>query len=376
MSKSFGQDFLKTASLLCLAATFSISAAHAYDGAILSGIKIDSIGDSYEITLKSNQQIPVKKYITSDNKIVLDLKDIKSAKSVNTIYNNASQVDHVVIQPVGAHLKLFLQGENIADSEIKIDTSKSPFTIADNNLTDILKNSSEARNSNPQNVITLDKPIESYMPIINENDDKELLSDNPAGISLSEIFQTKFPKIDLGWLACFAVLGFVFINKFKDLLPNKKIKVDLFQGLKDNELDIYKKLNKERTLLTNNTDMNKDYSKITGYNSFSKYGLKEYQNNDIYPSKRKPVGLGYTNSPIDSKFKKPSLAGTATMQRTTTRPVVSKPQLSSVQRDMARTSNVDGVKFLESMAKIYEKSGRVDLAHGLQDNILKAKKRA
>jgi len=31
------------------------------------------------------------------------------------------------------------------------------------------------------------------------------------------------------------------------------------------------------------------------------------------------------------------------------------------------------MRFLESMAKIYEKSGRVDLAHGLQNNIMKAK---
>ena len=35
--------------------------------------------------------------------------------------------------------------------------------------------------------------------------------------------------------------------------------------------------------------------------------------------------------------------------------------------------HIDNVKFLESMAKIYERSGRVDLANGLANNIKKAK---
>ena len=38
-----------------------------------------------------------------------------------------------------------------------------------------------------------------------------------------------------------------------------------------------------------------------------------------------------------------------------------------------RTANLDSIKFLESMTKIYEKNGRSDLAQGLKTNMKKAK---
>ena len=36
-------------------------------------------------------------------------------------------------------------------------------------------------------------------------------------------------------------------------------------------------------------------------------------------------------------------------------------------------NNMDSMKFLESITKIYEKSGRADLAKGLKDNLQKAR---
>ena len=39
----------------------------------------------------------------------------------------------------------------------------------------------------------------------------------------------------------------------------------------------------------------------------------------------------------------------------------------------ATASNIDSMKFLESMTKIYEKNGRSDLAQGLKAGMLKAK---
>ena len=38
-----------------------------------------------------------------------------------------------------------------------------------------------------------------------------------------------------------------------------------------------------------------------------------------------------------------------------------------------KTTNMDSIKFLESMTKIYEKNGRSDLAQGLKANMKKAK---
>ena len=40
---------------------------------------------------------------------------------------------------------------------------------------------------------------------------------------------------------------------------------------------------------------------------------------------------------------------------------------------VAKASNIDSMKFLESMTKIYEKNGRADLAQGIKAGMLKAK---
>ncbi|MCK7521050.1 MAG: hypothetical protein MZV64_26850 [Ignavibacteriales bacterium] len=105
-----------------------IAPAHAaYNGAVLSEIKINPYYDkSFQIVLKTGQNIPVDKHIVSDEEIVLELRDVKAAKFVNTIYNNTSGIDHVIVQPLsGNRVRLLMQGSNIAASRVVIDSNKS-----------------------------------------------------------------------------------------------------------------------------------------------------------------------------------------------------------------------------------------------------------
>ena len=55
-------------------------------------------------------------------------------------------------------------------------------------------------------------------------------------------------------------------------------------------------------------------------------------------------------------------------------PSVSNPILKKQPETVVSTpqADMDSMKFLESITKIYEKSGRADLAKGLQDNLKKA----
>ncbi len=48
---------------------------------------------------------------------------------------------------------------------------------------------------------------------------------------------------------------------------------------------------------------------------------------------------------------------------------------NTIQKTAAapKTTNIDSMKFLESMTKIYEKNGRTDLAQGLKSNMQKAR---
>ena len=59
----------------------------------------------------------------ANDKLVLDLKNIKPAQFVNTQYNNSTSIDNVVIQALpGDRIKIFLNGANIASSKVILDT--------------------------------------------------------------------------------------------------------------------------------------------------------------------------------------------------------------------------------------------------------------
>jgi hypothetical protein len=47
--------------------------------------------------------------------------------------------------------------------------------------------------------------------------------------------------------------------------------------------------------------------------------------------------------------------------------------VATAQKAPVTTSNIDNVKFLETMTAIYEKSGRHDLAQGIKANLSKVK---
>ena len=125
--KYFSQKRLK----LIIAGTgimlaYSVLPVFAIDSATLSEIQINPREDSYEVTVKTDRDVSIDKQITSDNELILNLKGTKPAKFVNTIYNNTSGIDHVIIQSEsGDQVKVLIEGENVAGSSVKLRTEKT-----------------------------------------------------------------------------------------------------------------------------------------------------------------------------------------------------------------------------------------------------------
>ena len=67
---------------------------------VLQAIQIDGAKDSYNVILKSDDTAEVKKTIQAPNKMVINLKGIRASKTINTIYNNTSSVDSVVVEHI------------------------------------------------------------------------------------------------------------------------------------------------------------------------------------------------------------------------------------------------------------------------------------
>lgn len=356
-----------------IAATLTVVPVHAaQDAAMLSGLEINSVnGAGYNIVLKADKNIKVEKLVNNKNNIVLDLKGVITSDTLNTIYNNVPEVDSVVFQPVSKnHVKVHLQGRNISASSIAVESG-------------LLSSSFLKRPK--QETLVLNKPINSYAPITKpvetvELAQKSILQDSyPQAFNL-EVFSNVFNKANAGWLVSLLMLGmFLITNLIKP--REKKVTIDLDANYKERELALYKEQKRNEGLIGSGLKGSAQgitrKSALVGSNNASNknYGLNAYKNSQVDPYRsQRAVSKMKTESritPVNSRtIASKNLQGSRTVPNRT--PLRTRTNVDNKQVEQAKV-NIDSVKFLESMAKIYEKSGRVDLAHGLHTNIKKAK---
>ncbi len=336
---------------VCIVAAMSFSSANAAQNiATLSGVQISpSTSGSYQITLESDKNISVKKQIKSNNYMVLDLKGVKASEALNTIYKDVKNIDHVIFQPVSKnHIKVLLKGKNIAQSNISVNNSFLPLSAIS------------------KETLTLNKPINTYKPVISEEEELTLdpTTSTASGFAIKDIAN----KQNAGWLVSFAMMMVLLAIGVKSMAgKDKKVKIALNDNLnlKEREIALHKGLTKNQGIIGKGLGAKPSTSiaRNTGVSSIKNYGIKEYQTSQSNPK----TGMSRA---INRPTKAP--AGIALKSK----PIKTRRSASKkiTQNDIAQAkANINSMQFLESMAKIYEKSGRADLANGLQNNIMKAK---
>lgn len=337
---------------------------------VLQAIQVDGSRDSYNIILKSDDVADVKKIVQAPNKMVLALKGIRASKTINTIYNNTSNVDSVVVEPTGDDgVKISIQADNVADSEVHFDTLKTPLGVLDK--------SAEKSKSNGE--VVLSDPIKSYQPVYNEDDEE----DSPV-FSLPAIMsyaKNTLKSAKPTWVIAFGMFLLIVMLGLKTIKSkDNEIKVGLSQSLKDREMDMYKGIgvdgiNVELTGGPAQPQPNTSQRGTTGTN----YGLRVYQQGTRSPyltseMQRPRPAVSVPSASAQSvarNLKQNSMTniGSKTIQKT----ALQTARTSVGTSTRPKATNIDSIKFLESMTKIYEKNGRTDLAQGLKANMKKAK---
>ena len=338
---------------------------------VLQAIQVNGVKDSYNIILKSDDVAELKKTIQAPNKMVLNLKGIRASKTINTIYNNTSSVDSVVVEPTSDDsVKILIQANNVSNAGVHFDTLKTPLGVLGN---------SEKQTKSPDELV-LNNPMSTYQPVYNDNQDEEAAGFSFAGASSSLARHLKSKKI--GWLMTatgFVILVFSGLKAIKG--KDNEIKVGLTQSLnQQREIDLYRGgLNLNGKYAGVNADISgeashvsQSHTNVTSQNMTSaNYGVRAYQQG--------------TRSPyITSEIQRPRPAAAAVKPAVNLQQVANatlKPTMQSTIQKPApvntpmrpKASNIDSMKFLESMTKIYEKNGRSDLAQGLKTNMKKAK---
>lgn len=363
--------------LLMFAVGFCLvgSSAFATDN-VLQAIQVNGVNDTYNIILKSDDVAELKKTVQAPNKMIINLKGIRASKTINTIYNNTSSVDSVVVEPTGNDsVKIMVQAQNVANAQINFDSLKTPLGVLGNTATQ----------TKPEKEIVLNAPMNSYKPVYEEDEsqDEAVISLDGIALSAAKGLKNALKNDKASWMITFGLFALLIMSGVK-LVKGKdsEIKVGLTQSLKDRELELYRGLGL-------NSEMNKP---VLNQNEVSapqnvggvSYGLRAYQNGTRSPyvssevqrprpavATPKPAinNLSPAAKTANPRQQAPILQGANTMSKT----VQSAPQMTATSSAKPKTTNIDSMKFLESMTKIYEKNGRTDLAQGLKANMKKAK---
>ncbi|MBE7710591.1 MAG: hypothetical protein E7Z92_00475 [Cyanobacteria bacterium SIG31] len=348
--------------LLILGIIFSTMSVFATDN-VLQTIEIEPVKDTYNIVLVSDKAVDVKKTVQGSNKITLTMKDIRASKTLNTIYNNVSNVDTVMVEPQGNGISIFFQAENAAASTVTFDA---------------LVATAPAKTSSKN--IKLNNPIESYAPIYNESFEDvktsslfDRLKASSTVASIKDSIDEEVVSNGANKAFSFGLIGllaFAVIRLFKRKEP--EMKIGLSQSLTEREIAMHRGV---QTVPQSYMSSERPFTSVN-------YGLNAYQRETQNPYEvQEPM---HFHNPRLRNYANQAVATQAVAQ-TTVRPqpamaTVTQPQVKKMTTPVntapvnQSNPNVDNLKFLESMTAIYEKSGRHDLARGLKASLSKNNK--
>ncbi len=330
---------------------------------VLQSIEIIPVKDTYNIVLTADKAVDVKKTVKAPNQVTLDLKDIRASKTLNTVYNNVSNVDTVMVEPQGNGLSIFFQAENASGTSVSFD-SLAPIVPAKETQS-----------------IKLNNPVESYAPIYKEDYTKEKTSPlfnrlkNSAAVEgIRESVDETTVSDTANKVFSFGLVGllvFFVARLFKRKEPDMKI--GLSQSLNEREIEMYRGQNPIGTSYMN---PEKPFTTVN-------YGINAYRRENRNPYEEEapihnPRLRNYVNPGVNLGVNNSDGSATRTMSQpqqpvqTAVKPAVRKNTTPVNTAPVNQGNpNIDNLKFLESMTAIYEKSGRHDLARGLKASLSK-----
>ncbi len=323
---------------------------------VLQTIEIVPVKDSYNIVFTADKSVDVKKTVQAPNKITLDLKGIRASKTLNTVYNNVSNVDTIMVEPKGNGISVFFQAENAQAASVSFDS-----------IAPVLPKQKETTQQ-----VKLNSPIESYAPIYREDSLQGKTSPlfdklTKKSDMLTEDIKEDLPET-LNKIFSYGLIGLLIFAVAK-LFRRKQtnMQIGLSQSLNEREIDMYKN---NQPIGISYTNVEKPFTTVNyGLNAYKKENQNPYETETMTihnPRLRNYASQGVQTQPIAPQPIAQQLTQapvqTAVKRRTTTVAAPSNNQSNS---------NFDNLKFLESMTAIYEKSGRHDLAQGLKASLAK-----
>lgn len=360
-------SFLKSL-IAVLAISLTTSVAFAAEN-VIESVEISQHNTGYNLKIRTTEATQIKKRVENKNSAYFELKNVVPADDIDTIYNDVSDLDGVIIQQIDkSKIRIYVNGLGAAKTKATIEAPAN-----------IVKDTKE---------IIVGAPRSKYSPVNYDSLEESNWDDNEFTLanvinSTSEALNNM--NIDFMLVLSVAVI-LISLAGLKKAFSNKVNSRDDVIGIKganrvqDNlgaipvpQSDLLKEL-KESEISTLNTNYTKPNAATQSYalNSYNKAQNKNPYVNNVRKGTTLNQPLRKVSSPMTperpkySAPKKNVASQYKNMQNLATTNAIKK-------HDTKANINMDNLKFLESVTQIYEKSGRKDLAQGIKSNLSKSK---
>lgn len=406
--------------LVAFLALFLVLPVFASDNNIIQAVTISKAkdsADSYELSVDSTKQVPYKTVQDVDGSIYFELKNSNVANDIDTFYDDVKDIDNVIVKQTDRNrVRIYVKGKNAQNTELTFSNA-------------ILENNKEK--------IVLNRPMGDYQPtnyndLENSEDDLQAWYDNSFNLThLIRALFTTLKDTGLGVVLLFLALtsSAVLIAKTlsSKLSQDKEQLIGLNSTKFHNDItfdhilpqtqkrhdEMMDEEKRQETLKIAQAQLAKAHEKYQNY-------LQEKYKNATFPNKPKSIGMDAvkkgialsqyqksTKNPYSdqevikmdeikqdyskddfkipprpdvqqfSQFKNQISNSAQVSKRVAAKPDFTTSTVASspyIQRKTGNAAKKEGsMKFLESVTRIYEESGRKDLANGLKNTMSKTK---
>lgn len=384
MTRTFTFGFKKI--LFTAAALFALCLSSIAQESLITSVTISKpkeLNGSYQLTVKADKPVDYKTKADSSDSIYFDLKNSLALDNIDTIYDNVSGIDGLIVQQLeNSKVRIYVKGINTSSTKLVFATL-------------------QPTGSKASNQVVINRPIREYRPTsdINELIEEDMNWDensfNPEHLT-SSFFGIFDSKPDVTLIICLALLVLCVVVS-KKVFAKIRVQEEPLIGLSSAYQKEDAQDNKEE-ILNNmfNTAKNMQgpmslsqrakMQSAAEVKTASKYVSNSYQRPRPQPAAaRNQIKQNYALGAYQKAQKNPYATAA---QNTFAKPVsyqkrVQRPAESYVSRPQKREeipvapsnkgASIENIKFLESVTKIYEQSGRRDLAQGLRAGITKKK---
>jgi len=338
----------------------------------------------YELSIDSTDAVHYKMHKDSQG-VWFELKNSILAKNAGTIYNDVSDIDSVSVKSTkNGRVNIYLQGKNLENTEL----------VFANSLFDTVEDTKKQ--------ITLAAPISDYQQTDYSDDLEDIgaewsnnnFSFSHLGLNILDSLKKGPFGIVLIFLAAFAIFAIIIKTITQRLSQDSEPLIGLNNNY-NKEDELIRDLSRTRTLQDAQAELTKAHSRYQDYLK-NKYqsnvkapnvdmvkksiALNQYQKATENPYKDQEViriNKDYTtrdNFQIPPRPKAQKPLNTAKNAKTEfTSPYIKRTAGNVEYKTKKSEQTTSNMKFLESVTKIYEQSGRNDLAQELKSSMSKIK---